>query len=116
MNHPDRASTLPALLALPLISVACKDKTPPVPPVTAAVATPLPTPAEAASPDSFRVKFATTKGDFTVQVNRAWAPRGADRFYRLVSEGYFNDVRFFRVLPGFMAQFGMSGDPALNAK
>jgi peptidyl-prolyl cis-trans isomerase A (cyclophilin A) len=62
------------------------------------------------------VKFATTKGDFTVEVTRAWAPKGADRFYRLVSEGYFKDVRFFRVLPGFMAQFGMSGDPALNAK
>jgi peptidyl-prolyl cis-trans isomerase A (cyclophilin A) len=116
MNHLKHTTAPLALSALLLISVACKEKTPPVPPDTAAVATPLPTPAEAASPDSFRVKFATTKGDFTVQVNRAWAPRGADRFYRLVSEGYFNDVRFFRVLPGFMAQFGMSGDPALNAK
>jgi cyclophilin family peptidyl-prolyl cis-trans isomerase len=116
MNHRKHASALLALSALLLIPVACKEKTPPVPPDTAAVATPVPAPAEAASPDSFRVKFATTKGDFTVQVNRAWAPRGADRFYRLVSEGYFKDVRFFRVLPGFMAQFGMSGDPALNAK
>ncbi|HMG70556.1 MAG TPA: peptidylprolyl isomerase [Gemmatimonadaceae bacterium] len=62
------------------------------------------------------MKFATTKGDFTVEVTRAWAPKGADRFYRLVSEGYFKDVRFFRVLPGFMAQFGLSGNPALNAK
>jgi peptidyl-prolyl cis-trans isomerase A (cyclophilin A) len=62
------------------------------------------------------VKFVTTKGDFTVAVTRAWAPKGADRFYRLVNDGYFKDIRFFRVLPGFMAQFGMSGDPALNAK
>ena len=116
MNYRKHAFALLALLALQLIPVACKEKTPPVPPREAAVATPLPAPSEAASPDSFRVRFATTKGDFTVQVNRTWAPRGADRFYRLVTEGYFKDVRFFRVLPGFMAQFGLSGDPALNAK
>jgi peptidyl-prolyl cis-trans isomerase A (cyclophilin A) len=116
MNHIKHASALLALIALPLIA-ACKDKTPPPPPPpAAAVPAPLPTPADAASPGSFRVKFATTKGDFTVEVTRAWAPKGADRFYRLVSEGYFKDVRFFRVLPGFMAQFGMSGNPALNAK
>jgi peptidyl-prolyl cis-trans isomerase A (cyclophilin A) len=116
MNHIKHASPLLALIALPLIVAACKDKTPPPPPPGAAVPAPLPTPADAASPGSFRVKFATTKGDFTVEITRAWAPKGADRFYRLVSEGYFKDVRFFRVLPGFMAQFGMSGDPALNAK
>jgi peptidyl-prolyl cis-trans isomerase A (cyclophilin A) len=119
MNPIKHASALLALLALPLIAAACKDKTPPPPPpppAEAAVPAPLPTPADAASPGSFRVKFATTKGDFTVEVTRAWAPKGADRFYRLVSEGYFKDVRFFRVLPGFMAQFGMSGNPALNAK
>lgn len=112
------AFTLLAFLALQLIPVACKEKTPPVPPAEATVPTPPPTspPADAASPDSFRVKFATSKGDFTVDVNRAWAPKGADRFYRLVTEGYFKDVRFFRVLPGFMAQFGLSGNPALNAK
>ena len=115
MNHLKRASALLALIALQLIPVACKDKTPPPPP-GAAVPTP-PSPAiDAASPESFRVKFATTKGDFTVEVTRAWAPKGADRFYRLVTEGYFKDIRFFRVLPGFMAQFGMSGNPALNAK
>jgi len=116
MNLRKHTPALLALLALQLIPAACKEKTPPVPPQEAAVATPLPTPPDAASPDSFRVKFATTKGDFTVQVNRAWAPKGADRFHRLVSEGYFKDVRFFRVLPGFMAQFGLSGNPALNAK
>jgi peptidyl-prolyl cis-trans isomerase A (cyclophilin A) len=116
MKHFKHASALLALIALPLIA-GCKDKTPPpTPPSGAAVPAPLPTPADAASPGSFRVKFATTKGDFTVEVTRAWAPKGADRFYRLVSEGYFKDVRFFRVLPGFMAQFGMSGNPALNAK
>lgn len=116
MNHRKHASALLALLALQLIPVACKDKTPPTPPPGAAVLNPLPPPADAASPDSFRVKFATTKGDFTVDVTRAWAPRGADRFYRLVTDGYFTDIRFFRVLPGFMAQFGMSGNPAFTAK
>jgi peptidyl-prolyl cis-trans isomerase A (cyclophilin A) len=117
MNHRKHASALLALLALQLIPVACKDKTPPEKPPLAAVPTPLPpAAADAASPDSFRVKFATTKGDFTVDVTRAWAPRGADRFYRLVTDGYFTNIRFFRVLPGFMAQFGMSGNPALTAK
>jgi peptidyl-prolyl cis-trans isomerase A (cyclophilin A) len=116
MNYRKHASALLALIALPLIPVACKDKTPPAPPPGAAAHTPLSSPPDAASPESFRVKFVTTKGDFTVEVTRAWAPRGADRFYRLVTEGYFKDIRFFRVLPGFMAQFGMSGNPALNAK
>jgi peptidyl-prolyl cis-trans isomerase A (cyclophilin A) len=116
MNHVKHASALLALIALPLIAAACKDKTPPTPPPGAAVPAQLPPPPDAASPGSFRVKFETTKGDFTVEVTRAWAPKGADRFYRLVSEGYFKDIRFFRVLPGFMAQFGFSGNPALNAK
>lgn len=67
------------------------------------------------APDSFRVKFQTTKGDFVVQVNRDWAPNGADRFYNLVKIGYFNDVVFFRCIKGFMCQFGIHGDPAVNA-
>jgi peptidyl-prolyl cis-trans isomerase A (cyclophilin A) len=115
MNHFKRASALLALIALQLIPIACKDKTPPPPP-GAAVPTPPSPPLDAASPESFRVKFVTTKGDFTVEVTRAWAPKGADRFYRLVTEGYFKDIRFFRVLPGFMAQFGASGNPELNAR
>ena len=115
MNHLKHASALLALIALQLIPVACKDKTPPPPP-GAAVPTPPSPPLDAASPESFRVKFVTTKGDFTVEVTRAWAPKGADRFYRLVTEGYFKDIRFFRVLPGFMAQFGASGNPELNAR
>jgi peptidyl-prolyl cis-trans isomerase A (cyclophilin A) len=69
----------------------------------------------AAAPDSFKVAFETSKGNFTVLARRDWAPKGADRFYHLVRLGFFNDVRFFRVLPGFMAQFGMHGDPEVNA-
>jgi peptidyl-prolyl cis-trans isomerase A (cyclophilin A) len=73
-------------------------------------------PAEAneTAPDTFQVLFDTTKGEFTIEVTRAWAPNGADRFYNLVRRGYYDDVRFFRVLSGFMAQFGISGDPQLN--
>lgn len=66
------------------------------------------------APDSFRARFSTTKGDFVIAVHRAWAPRGADRFYNLVRSGYYDGVRFFRVLPGFVAQFGIHGDTAVS--
>lgn len=67
------------------------------------------------APDVYQVKFDTTKGAFVIEVTRAWAPLGADRFYNLVKNGYYDNCRFFRVLAGFMAQFGMSGDPKLNS-
>jgi len=63
------------------------------------------------SPESFKVKFETSKGNFTVEVTRSLAPNGADRFYNLVRSGYFKNVAFFRVIPGFMCQFGIHGDP-----
>ena len=68
------------------------------------------------APDVFKVKVATTKGDMTVEVRRAWSPNGADRFYNLVKIGYYDDVAFFRVVDGFMAQLGIHGDPAVSAK
>jgi len=68
------------------------------------------------APDTFKVKLATTKGDVVVQVNRAWAPLGADRFYNLVKMGFFTDVSFFRVVPDFVVQFGIHGDPNVNEK
>lgn len=67
------------------------------------------------APENFKVKFSTTKGDFTIEVTRAWSPLGADRFYNLVKNGYFTDVAFFRVISGFMVQFGIHGDPAVAA-
>jgi peptidyl-prolyl cis-trans isomerase A (cyclophilin A) len=69
----------------------------------------------AKAPDTFKVKFDTTKGQFTVEVTRSLAPNGADRFYNLVHSGYFTDVAFFRVIPGFMCQFGIHGDPKVAA-
>ena len=65
-------------------------------------------------PDSFRVAFETSRGKFVVGVYRAWAPRGADRFYELVNAKFFDDVRFFRVVPGFVAQFGINDKQAVN--
>jgi peptidyl-prolyl cis-trans isomerase A (cyclophilin A) len=69
----------------------------------------------APAPDSFRVAVETSKGTFTILARRAWAPRGVDRFYHLVQLGYYDDARFFRVLRGFMAQFGLHGSPRVNA-
>jgi cyclophilin family peptidyl-prolyl cis-trans isomerase len=66
------------------------------------------------APAMFSAAFDTSKGRFVVEVHREWAPRGADRFYNLVKSGFFNDVRFFRV-GGQLAQFGMHGDPAVQA-
>ena len=68
------------------------------------------------APAQFRVKFETTKGAFVAQVTRASAPLGVDRFYNLVKMGYYNEVAFFRVIDGFMAQFGIHGDPKVNEK
>jgi peptidyl-prolyl cis-trans isomerase A (cyclophilin A) len=70
----------------------------------------------ATAPEQFKVLFDTTKGKFTVEVTRSLSPNGADRFYNLVKSGFLNDIAFFRVIPGFMAQFGINGDPAVAAK
>jgi peptidyl-prolyl cis-trans isomerase A (cyclophilin A) len=63
------------------------------------------------APENFKVQFDTTKGKFTVEATRALSPHGVDRFYNLVRSGYFKDIAFFRVIPGFMCQFGIHGDP-----
>jgi peptidyl-prolyl cis-trans isomerase A (cyclophilin A) len=72
------------------------------------------TSAPAAAPDSFRVTVTTSRGPFVVQVNRDWAPRGADRFYQLVQAQFYDDDRFFRVVPHFVAQFGINDKPKVN--
>jgi len=63
------------------------------------------------APESYKAKFTTTKGDFVIEVNRAWSPLGADRFYNLVKHHFYDDASFFRVLPGFVVQFGISAKP-----
>lgn len=67
------------------------------------------------APERFTALLKTTKGDLHVDVRRSWAPLGADRFYNLVKLGFYDNVAFFRVIEGFMAQTGLHGDPAVNA-
>ncbi|MEQ8280551.1 MAG: peptidylprolyl isomerase [Deltaproteobacteria bacterium] len=73
-----------------------------------------PSAATATAPDTFTVQLDTTQGAILVDVDRGWAPLGADRFYNLVTIGYYDDVAFFRVVDGFVAQVGIHGDPAVN--
>ena len=68
------------------------------------------------APATYKAKFDTSKGPFVLEVHRDWAPNGADRFYNLVKNGFFDNVRFFRVVSGFMVQFGINGDPSLSAR
>jgi len=68
------------------------------------------------APATYKAKFDTSKGTFVIEVTRAIAPQGADRFYNLVKSGFYDNVRFFRVISGFMVQFGISGDPAVMAR
>lgn len=67
------------------------------------------------APEGFRVRITTSEGDFVIEVNRSSAPLGADRFYNLVRAGFFDDSRFFRVRRGYIAQFGIPGDPAVSS-
>src|SRR5262245_6277483 len=92
-----------------LLLQACSQSAPP--PRT--VEEPLP---NETAPDTYRVLFSTNKGDFIVLVTREWAPLGADRFYNLVKEGFYDSVRFIRVISGFMVQFGVSGSPMVSER
>jgi peptidyl-prolyl cis-trans isomerase A (cyclophilin A) len=67
------------------------------------------------APETYQVKFVTTRGEFTVNVTRAWAPIGADRFYNLVKHHFYDNASFFRVVPGFVVQFGISAYPPVSA-
>src|SRR5258708_2967063 len=68
------------------------------------------------APATFKVMFDSSAGPFVVEVHRAWAPNGADHFYNLVKSGFYDEARFFRVVPNFMVQFGIAGDPAVQKK
>lgn len=105
------------VLAIGLIlSVACSAETraPAQQAVPRVIPGPSATPVR--SPDTYRVRVETSQGPFVVEVTRALAPLGADRFYELVTIGYYAGNRFFRMVPGFVVQFGIHGDPAVNAK
>jgi len=73
-----------------------------------------PSSATLSAPDVYKVRFETTSGDFTVKVNRTWAPAGADRFYNLVKLGFYDETAFFRVLRDFIVQFGLHADPDIS--
>jgi peptidyl-prolyl cis-trans isomerase A (cyclophilin A) len=88
-------------------------------PVLAVLAAPLPSDAQVTddqAPQTFRARFETSQGPFVIEVQREWAPLAADRFYTLVKRGFYDEARFFRVLSGFMAQFGLNGDPQRQAE
>jgi len=115
-------------IVLATVAIAAQTSTPkPAAPKPAAPATAAPKPAAPApnrllnpaaltakAPESFKVKFDTTKGPVVLELHRDWAPKGVDRFYNMTRNGFFNGARFFRVIPMFMAQFGINGDPAVN--
>jgi cyclophilin family peptidyl-prolyl cis-trans isomerase len=108
-----------SLIAVAAVAVLCscgeKSPPPPPPPPAAAAASAAPaTPAAPTTPDSFRVAFETTRGRFVIQVNTAWAPKGAERFRELTQAGFFNKEKFFRTIPDFVTQFGLSANPSDN--
>ena len=102
------------ILLLVTGSVMLAQAPPPAPAAAPAPSLMNPATLKATAPDLFRVKFATTHGDFVVEVHRAWAPLGADRFYNLVVNNFFTDAAFFRYVPNFIVQFGLPANPAIG--
>lgn len=93
------------VLAAALLFLSCKEKSP--------LLKPDPDELAKKSPDTYVAEFNTSKGLFDIEVHRNWAPNGADRFYYLVNNGFYDSVKFFRVLTGFVAQFGAHGDTSV---
>jgi peptidyl-prolyl cis-trans isomerase A (cyclophilin A) len=103
------ATVLAAGLALPALATHAMQAS------RGAAALKTPAALKEAAPATFNATFDTSTGTFVVRVQRDWAPHGADRFYNLVKNGFYDDTRFFRVISGFMVQFGIHGDPAVSA-
>ena len=106
MLRPDRMGMVLVIAAAGAVALACGDAAPKV-----ARTAPV-----GPAPDSFRVAFETTRGRFVVEVVRVSSPHGADRFYSLAADGFFDESAFFRVVPGFVAQFGVNNDRKLNER
>ncbi len=127
---------LPLFFSFLLMGAGCQKPAPEpaAPAVSAEAPAPNPAPAMAApaappsaallapekltekAPEVYKARFTTTKGEFVLEIHRDWAPNGADRFYNLVKNGYYDGAPFFRVVPGFMVQFGVNPNPAVNMK
>jgi len=105
------------IVTLTLVGVIAVGMTVAIGQVDLAKASKLKNPAAltAQAPANFKVNFDTSKGKFVVDVHRDWAPNGADRLFNLVSNGFYDDCRFFRVVEGFMVQFGINGNPAIQS-
>jgi peptidyl-prolyl cis-trans isomerase A (cyclophilin A) len=126
------SETPPEPAATAATAASVPPPTPPTPPAVPTPSTPAapagdlaskvhpallsPTTLNEKAPAVFKAQFTTNRGAFVVEVHRDWAPTGADRIYNLVKAGFYDDTRFFRAIDGFMVQFGISGDPAVNAK
>jgi peptidyl-prolyl cis-trans isomerase A (cyclophilin A) len=95
-------------------STAAKSTAPAKAPAAATGSLTNPASLKAIAPATFKAEFVTAKGNFVVEVHREWAPQGADRFFNLVKNGFFTNAAFFRVIPNFMVQFGLSANPAIN--
>jgi len=108
------AALIPALLVLGACETAKKEQPAPAGKPAGKPSLSDPSSLNAQAPDVYWAKFDTTKGSFVIKVTRDWAPIGADRFYNLVKNGFYNDARFFRVIPGFIVQFGISADPNVS--
>ena len=111
---PRVAAALLLATALPLLFAGCP-KAGPATGAAPAGALLDPSLANEQAPEEYTVRFQTTEGVVVIDVVRSWAPLAADRFYNLVRIGYYDDVAFFRTIAGFMTQFGINGDPAVNA-
>lgn len=103
-----------AVLVLAIAVLGAADEKKPAAKAAKKVALPKPTPPK--GPESYRVKFTTSRGDFVVEVTRKWSPNGADRFHEAVTGGFYDECRFFRVVPNFIVQFGINGDPKVQSR
>jgi peptidyl-prolyl cis-trans isomerase A (cyclophilin A) len=112
---------LTPFIASMLLITACSRTTPPEKKAEEASPPPAAAPAkepvtESKIPDVYKVQFTTSKGPVIIEVNRDWAPIGAARFHELVTSGYYDGARFFRVVPNFVVQFGLAADPKVTKK